>query len=235
MDKPGQNAMGNAEGAAPLQQLTCSSCTDAVSNEGAARAPCGHIYCQSCIRQMFEVSLNNEALFPPRCCRGEIPLDAVSHVLTKAIADAYQLKKVEYSTENRTYCCVPTCSAFIPPEVITHGFRATCLNCGWPTCAKCKQSYHFNTDCPVNVATQQVMNIAAREGWRTCGRCNMLLERVDGCIHMTCRCGYQFCIRCGDKWPCGCIVDGLDIWAWDELIQDPFDFGFLNEDQARDN
>ena len=33
-----------------------------------------------------------------------------------------------------------------------------------------------------------------------CSRCKYWVEKNDGCNHMTCRCGYEFCYICGDKY-----------------------------------
>ena len=32
-----------------------------------AQTPCGHHYCQECLRSRFELSTTDETLFPPRC------------------------------------------------------------------------------------------------------------------------------------------------------------------------
>jgi hypothetical protein len=32
---------------------------------------------------------------------------------------------------------------------------------------------------------------------KRCRRCGNGIERVSGCLHMTCRCGYEFCFKCG--------------------------------------
>ena len=36
-----------------------------------------------------------------------------------------------------------------------------------------------------------------------CPHCATLVERSDGCRHMTCQCRGQFCFICGGEWPCG--------------------------------
>ena len=36
--------------------------------------------------------------------------------------------------------------------------------------------------------------------FRQCEMCRFVVERREGCNHMTCRCGYQFCYICGIKW-----------------------------------
>ncbi|KAF3078929.1 hypothetical protein TWF102_003197 [Orbilia oligospora] len=42
-----------------------------------------------------------------------------------------------------------------------------------------------------------------------CYRCGLVVERRDGCAHIKCRCGADFCYYCGGKWPrCPCGTDG---------------------------
>jgi hypothetical protein len=46
------------------------------------------------------------------------------------------------------------------------------------------------------------------DSWKTqqcrhvqnCPACAAVIERNDGCNHMTCRCGHQFCWVCGEEW-----------------------------------
>jgi hypothetical protein len=33
----------------------------------------------------------------------------------------------------------------------------------------------------------------------------IVVERISGCNHMTCRCGSEFCIVCGSQWQGGCM------------------------------
>ena len=37
-------------------------------------------------------------------------------------------------------------------------------------------------------------------GARRCNRCKFIVEKSQGCDHMTCRCGYEFCYICGGKY-----------------------------------
>ena len=80
------------------------------------RAPCGHTYCVDCIKQLFMISMQDETLMPPRCCRQEIPI--VLAQLTSKETEDFNAKRVEYTTSGRLYCFQPTCSTFIPPELI---------------------------------------------------------------------------------------------------------------------
>ncbi|KIO18127.1 hypothetical protein M407DRAFT_84272 [Tulasnella calospora MUT 4182] len=35
--------------------------------------------------------------------------------------------------------------------------------------------------------------LAKKLQWRRCPQCRIVVERNEGCKHMTCRCGHQFC------------------------------------------
>lgn len=39
--------------------------------------------------------------------------------------------------------------------------------------------------------------------YQKCKKCNCVIERNEGCPHMTCKCGHQFCYGCGTKWSSG--------------------------------
>lgn len=94
--------------------------------------PCGHQYCQECLRTLFELSTSDETLFPPRCCRQEIPLQSVKLYLSSALIDLFEKKSIEFKTFDRTNCSQPICSSFIISVNIS-GERATCTACGTRT------------------------------------------------------------------------------------------------------
>jgi hypothetical protein len=53
-----------------------------------------------------------------------------------------------------------------------------------------------------------------------CPRCRMHVEKDEGCDHMTCPCGTQFCYRCGDYWKCLCAPreNGAVLYDEPEII-----------------
>ena len=147
------------------------------------QAPCGHYYCQECLRTLFELSTTDETLFPPRCCRQKIPLQSVKLYLSPALLHIFELKSIEFRTSDRTYCCRPACSSFITSANFT-GERATCTACGTQVCTICKNNAH-DGDCPEDTATQQVLETAREQGWQRCYNCRRLIELDVGCNHMT--------------------------------------------------
>jgi E3 ubiquitin-protein ligase RNF144 len=76
-------------------------------------------------------------------------------------------------------------------------------------CKACKVPFHNGYTCTEYKALsyggdaahdQAVSQLAAKNKWRPCPQCSAVVERTDGCKHMRCPCGVQFCYACGAKW-----------------------------------
>ncbi|KAG8423170.1 hypothetical protein J3458_000086 [Metarhizium acridum] len=193
---------------AAIEKRRCVACMTDVPYFETVRCPCTHEYCRACIADLFQSAINDESLFPPRCCSQPIPLGLNQIFLPARLAGQYRAKELEYSTKNRTYCHRATCSTFIPAPFI-RGEIATCIKCQSKTCTICKGSSH-DGDCPEDVATMDLLNVAAQNGWQRCYSCRRMVDLEVGCNHITCRCGAQFCYVCGVKWK-NCSCD-----QWDE-------------------
>ena len=175
-----------AESRAPASttvRYECIACGEHSRAFETFRSSCGHDYCQGCLSELFELSTTDETLYPPRCCRQTISLTLAKLYLSSDLAQRYQQKTIEYQSSDRTYCSRPTCSAFIT-SVDIDGERAACHICFQQTCTICKGNSH-DGDCPQDTATQQVLAVAAQEGWRRCYNCRRLVELDIGCNHMT--------------------------------------------------
>jgi hypothetical protein len=44
-----------------------------------------------------------------------------------------------------------------------------------------------------------------REGWQRCPQCGTGVERTQGCRHIVCICGGEFCYQCGEVWASGML------------------------------
>ncbi|KAF4809471.1 hypothetical protein CGCSCA5_v011432 [Colletotrichum siamense] len=154
----------------------CISCTKDYDPSNFYLASCDHIYCATCLQKLFQLSLVDESLFPPRCCRKPIPTDQVQHVIPTQLMQEFVAKEIEFSTVNRTYCHQPQCSAFIPPTSI-EGDIATCPACQAKTCVLCKRMEHDHNDiCQDDTATQEVLKLAAEKKWPRCNKCRAIVE-----------------------------------------------------------
>lgn len=186
----------------------CVACREEVEFVNVARVSCHHEYCRSCLEDLFNASMTDESLFPPRCCRKPINISIARIFLKADLIQRYQKKKIEFETPNRTYCHSPECSTFIDTSHIEREV-ATCPDCRRTNCTSCKGRAHIG-DCPNDGAMQHLLVLAEQNGWQRCYSCWRLVELVHGCNHMTCFCGAQFCYNCGERWKsCACE-------QWDE-------------------
>ncbi|KAI9781783.1 MAG: hypothetical protein M1835_004191, partial [Candelina submexicana] len=124
-DKEGSTSKKGKGGHKTSKSQQCVACRESKHVFDIIEAPCHDLYCRECIGDLFETATTDESLFPPRCCRQNIPLDLVKGFLSKALIERIERVTVEYGTPNRTYCVWPTCSAFIPPDRI-NGDIAVC-------------------------------------------------------------------------------------------------------------
>ena len=171
---------GRDAGAAAENQEhhTCTICTTNLPYFNVLPVPCGHFYCEPCLRELFQASYRDEALFPPRCCHQRIPmgLAGIELFLPRVLRDPYYWRRVEVATADRTYCSDTNCGVFIPPAMgPDHLVMCRQTNCQTMTCSRCKRQAHQDA-CAPDEAQEQVNELAQQEGWQRCTNCNRVIE-----------------------------------------------------------
>ena len=180
---------------------------------------CGHVWCKSCLNQYFAQSFTDRDQFPPRCCRPEgFDLEVIGMHLEDEILIHVMDKWEEWTAKDPTYCSNMQCNVFVP-EYRVDGQWGVCLNCKVKTCVECKEgeARHPTPDQhPEPEKDEENAKLAETEGWKYCPnkKCNKIVEKIEGCDTMTCKCGQQFCYRCGnglEGYPCTC--NGENAWV----------------------
>ncbi|KAF1813065.1 hypothetical protein P152DRAFT_374696, partial [Eremomyces bilateralis CBS 781.70] len=189
----------------------CISCLDDVLPRKAAKLDCSHHMCNSCLKRVFNLSITDPSLMPPKCCTDRlIPLRHVAPLFDDPFKRKWNRKYQEYTTKNRMYCPKKGCGEWIKPNHIksdgaTGRQYGTCKRCGMKVCRICNQKWHGRKDCPNDEETKRVVDLAKEEGWQRCYNCKTMVELREGCNHMTCHCTAEFCMICGLKWKtCDC-------------------------------
>ncbi|KAF4437231.1 E3 ubiquitin- ligase ARI10 [Fusarium acutatum] len=102
------------------------------------------------------------------------------------------------------------CLKFITPRNTSddgepcYGDEEQCHACNEITCTTCKDKRHSGA-CEKQVERDQALDFAESKGWKRCSRCGHLIEKTDGCTHMICLCGHEFCYACGGEFGhCDC-------------------------------
>ncbi|KAH7930749.1 hypothetical protein BV22DRAFT_1000244 [Leucogyrophana mollusca] len=214
----------------PLR-VECIICGDGISSTRSFRAPCSHYYCLGCLVNLAEASTRDETLYPLRCCKQQLPVDKVNSLLPSALRAVVNSKSIEFSTPtaSRVYCSNQNCSAFLGAAGDTGKTDIACPECDAIVCSACKNAAHPGNACSESLMTLEVKALATAEGWQTCPRCNAIIELMQGCYHMTCRCSAQFCYLCATPWKrCDCR-------QWDEVhLEDAAERRVINEFGAED-
>lgn len=166
-----------------LTESQCCVCYNHFRSYEIIRLQCEDLYCTDCLKGLFMRATKDQTLFPPRCCRQQIPLLLIAAELSADELDVFNSAEIEFSTKDRTYCCNVDCGRFIPPSQI-RADRAECDRCGSATCAMCKNAFHRD-DCAADPSLQATLALATSQGWQRCFACRALVELNVGCYHMT--------------------------------------------------
>lgn len=142
-----------------------------------------------------------------------MPYRTIAKHASRGVLQRYREADEEFSApaEERIYCSVPDCGGWV--RTVDRASQTAVCRRGHAMCVLCRQHPpHAQTDdCPQDTSRQLVERLAAEEGWRRCLDCGILVEHLQDCQHMTCRCGAQFCYVCGARWrTCACTVHDLD-------------------------
>ncbi len=146
----------------------------------------------------FKAALKSRTPF--KCCRQVIHINKAppSAHLSITFTQKYSLMVLELSTRKPKYCSSRCCNRFIPPQHI-HGPIATCPSCKSKTCVACGKKEHKGV-CKEDKEGKAVQALAEKKGWKTCPKCSQVVERTEGCLHMTCRCKAEWCYACLRDW-----------------------------------
>lgn len=214
--------MNNVEASSIVRHETCVICLeDTDAGEFFSVDDCSHQYCFSCMKQHVEVKLLHGMV--PKCphegCNLELRIESCEKFLTPKLIDMMRqrMKEASIPVTEKVYCPRPKCSALMSKTEALEKTRTVfigadwsegseiriCTKCNGHFCINCKVPWHRQMNCfeykrrnPVPLAEDtKLKNLAARNLWRQCVKCNHMIELAAGCFHMTCR--YQ--ISC--LWP----------------------------------
>ncbi|KAI3427690.1 uncharacterized protein J3R85_009261 [Psidium guajava] len=217
---------------------TCVICfEDSSVTEMFSVEECLHRYCFSCMKRHVEAKLLDGVMIkcPHDGCNSEVKIESCGGFLDpKTISIMSQrMKEASVGVTERVYCPYPRCSTLMSKHEVLeysknafvgaeHSGARKCMKCQFFFCVDCKVPWHYNMSCneyqrsiPIAAAGDaQLKSLASKRLWRECAKCKNLVELAEGCYHITCRCGHEFCYTCGAEWKkkratCSCPI-------WDE-------------------
>lgn len=189
------------------ETVHCAVCHDEFDVENSITLLCDHYYCRQCLNNHILAAVENLDIFPPRCCGFEITniRNELEAWVRPGLLERLENMMLEYNTKDRIYCSDTKCSYFIAPQYVENSV-ARCPRCYRATCVKCRAVNH-TAHCRRDEAMEKILALGAEQGWKSCYRCKNLIQKSNGCNHMSCHCGGQFCYVCGARWrTCNCVL-----------------------------
>ncbi|PIA38656.1 hypothetical protein AQUCO_02700110v1 [Aquilegia coerulea] len=225
-------------------QESCSICLEDIdAGKMFSVDGCLHRYCISCMRQHVEVKLLHGVVpgCPHEGCTTQLNITSCRKFLSPELIDRMSQRIAEASipVTEKLYCPYPRCSVLMSKSEVLpctdnvyngvdRSAIGQCIKCRRLFCINCKVPWHHNLSCieykksntKSNAEDAKLKSLATTQAWHQCIKCNHMIELVEGCYHMTCRCGYEFCYTCGAEWRNKKPTCRCPIWDESNIVHD---------------
>lgn len=200
--------------AAEPATFTCEICIEPVpaSQKFRNNTPlCSHPFCTECVTKYITVHVtensSSDVSCPSPTCHVTLdPLTCRPHLPPTVFAKwCDNLCEKTVLGLDRCYCPNRDCSAVVLSECGGVVRRATCPRCRIEFCFRCGVNWHAGYSCDETAGVVRDDNdvafgvLAEARRWRRCPRCRHCVELIEGCSIVKCRCGTNFCYKCGSK------------------------------------
>ncbi|XP_015887437.3 E3 ubiquitin-protein ligase RSL1 [Ziziphus jujuba] len=203
----------------------CEICAEKKQTEGMFNNnnnnnnKCAYSFCTDCIIKHISIRvqhnkfINSSTVSCPGfdCLDHVLELEACSSFLPKQVIEEWDEALCESAIfgSDKFYCPFKDCSAMLiidGEEAIT---QCECPICHRLFCATCYIPWHSGVDCEEFQRMNEdergredlmVKELAKEKNWKRCPHCKYYVEKTEGCLHITCRCNFQFCYACGSEW-----------------------------------
>ena len=98
---------------------------------------------------------------------------------------------------DRGFIPIRCCKILFPKEIIIESFSDSDLTKYSRFLAELEAPAANVSEFDLNLVMSGVIN---EKGWKICPRCGAVIEKKDGCIHITCICKHEFCYTCRKNW-----------------------------------
>ncbi|XP_024967181.1 probable E3 ubiquitin-protein ligase ARI9 [Cynara cardunculus var. scolymus] len=162
---------------------------------------CTHSYCFDCIRGHVAAKIK-ENITQVKCphlqCKGLIGPEICRSIVPKEVLERWENSLCEsmiLASEKITYCPFKDCSAMLVDDGAETVTSSVCPNCNRLFCASCNVVWHSGFDCnefrglkkgEKDPEDLKLMDLAKRKKWKRCPNCKYFVEKVSGCLHISC-------------------------------------------------
>ncbi|GMQ09379.1 hypothetical protein CsSME_00052775 [Camellia sinensis var. sinensis] len=176
---------------------------------------CSHSFCSDCISKHVTMKIQDHITVvscPTWDCSGVLQLDDCRPRMSRDVIERWDevLCESMIPASEKFYCPFKDCSFLLVNDNGEEVIReCECPKCHRLFCAQCYVPWHSGIECEEFQRLNDdergredlmVRELAKSSSWMRCPHCKFYVEKTEGCLHMTCRCGFQFCYACGETW-----------------------------------
>ncbi|KAG7019427.1 putative E3 ubiquitin-protein ligase, partial [Cucurbita argyrosperma subsp. argyrosperma] len=213
----------------------CSICCDNKPSAMIVALKCCHKFCSNCLKTYVDGKVEASQV-PIRCpqlrCKYYITNNEFRSFLPLTLYESLENTLAEANLRSdRIYCPFPNCSVLLDPSECLSARASSssqsdnscfeCPVCQRFICVECQVPWHSSMSCEEfqNVPLEErdaaditLRHLAQNKRWRRCQECRRMIELTQGCYHMTCWCGHEFCYSCGGEYQDGQQTCRCALW-----------------------
>ncbi|KAK0262556.1 hypothetical protein LTR91_003859 [Friedmanniomyces endolithicus] len=181
----------------------CSVCGDEQTVSTIAVVH-GDAACHGCITEMFTLAIEDEGNYPPRWAEHRLDVADVSSAISTSVQEQFKVKSKEWDVKpvDRMYCqgrILKWAPGHRSEEILGRPYnRRTPEQARRPV-----RPVVMCDPAKVRPKDEEAIFVGLKRGkdYQICpsSRCGRKVELKDGCNHMHCYCGAQFCYICGKE------------------------------------
>ncbi|KAI7735472.1 hypothetical protein M8C21_017830 [Ambrosia artemisiifolia] len=210
-----QNSTHETSLSSLLTQVKCQICLEKQESwQMFMNSSCSHSFCYDCTAKHATTQI--QARHKTVACPGincNSTLDG--NTLRLIIPRETLIKWDEFLCESmipeshKLYCPFTDCSVLLINDGTNNSVtKIKCPVCRQSFCKACRVPWHSKLSCKkfgkLKVKDDEMaVALAKKKNWKRCPNCSFFVEKTEGCVHITCRCKYEFCYTCGAKWSHG--------------------------------
>ncbi|XP_068654570.1 E3 ubiquitin-protein ligase RSL1-like isoform X1 [Aristolochia californica] len=211
----------------------CPMCCEEKLPSQMVTLSCSHKFCSHCLMTYMDKKVVT-AVAPIRCpqLRCTYYISASEYKSFLPVSSSEKMER--FLAEANIYCPYTSCSVLLNPQqcLSTRASSSSqsetscieCPDCQRFICANCGVPWHSSMTCeeyqslPIedrDAGNITLQRLAQNQRWKRCQECRRMIELAQGCYHITCWCGHEFCYSCGAEYrdgqcTCQCAF-------WDDL------------------
>ncbi|PKI76031.1 probable E3 ubiquitin-protein ligase RNF217 [Punica granatum] len=174
---------------------------------------CTHSYCKECISR-YVASKLQESITSIKCpevvCSGRLEPEHCRSILPQEVFDRWgsSLCEALILGSEKFYSPFKDCSVMLINDGSQVVKESECPYCYRMFCAQCRVPWHDGIKCEefqkLNKNEREredimLTQLAKKKKWTRCPKCHFYVEKVAGCLFVWCRCGVEFCYKCGTQ------------------------------------